>query len=266
MEKHQRGETMKIKIEPQRFKSLLAALMIGKGRIDPIHLDFDANSVESQGIYSNTLGVSAKIDKSFFLEYESKKETIAIPSKFVERLGWGFSDEEIAVHTKGTDIFVKGSKDSYDTTTETPAKKPLPWGFVVRDDGLFPDYNFDQKDRLSEKDKPGSGKWKPGVYNVKSSFRVDVKELKLPSASEYLFEYIDGELKVKIVDGGNWCSTIRGTPVEKGDVKFPIDGEFFKEIVNHLDGEILLVFDEKMTTFIDKKPHCMKTYFLANNV
>jgi hypothetical protein len=260
---------MKLKIEPERFKKLLEALMIEKSKplIEQPVLEFDETGVESKGTYSKVVGVYAKIPKSFFVEYDSKKENIAFPSSFKERFGWGFKDTEVSIHTKNNTLYMEGKKDHFDTALETAEVKDLPWKMILTDDGYIPDFNFDEADRKAEKEKPGSGKWKKGGKpKVYSSFRLDPKELILPSSKEYHFEYIDGELTVKIVDGGNFSTKIPGTAVEKKDIKFALDADYLSGIVNNLEGEVLLIFDEIMTVFVEKRKDHTKTYFLATQI
>jgi hypothetical protein len=253
---------MKIKIEPNRFQKLLEALMIAKSSkpmIDPVVLEFDETGVTSRGVYSTAMGVYARLEKSFFLEYESKKENVVVPSIFKDRLGWGFKEAEAEIHTKGDTLHADGKKDHFDTNTEALEPKKLPWEMILTDEGFLPDFNFEHED--NPKWKKGSGKVK-----VVSSFKLDAKELDFPSAKEYRFEYLDGELTVKVVDGGNYSSKVIGKAVDKKDIKFALDGEYLSSIVKNLDGEILWVFDRDISIFIEKKKDCKKTYFLATQI
>jgi len=258
---------MKLKIEPERIKKILEGLMVKKW-IDPVVLEFDETGITNRGRYSTVMGVYSRIEKKFFLDYETKKETITFTSAFLERFGWGFSDADIVIYTKANNLHMEGKRDKFEQPVETAETKNLPWQFVLTEDGYLPDYNFDPEDRDAEKKKPGSGKFKKGNTKIKvySSFKLDAKELSLPPAKEYRFEYIDGELTVKIVEGGTFSRKLNGTAVEKKDIKFGLDSELLGDIVSNLEGEILLVFDENMTVFVEKKKDCMKTYFLATNI
>lgn len=250
---------MKMKIEPVRFQKLLEAVMIVKAKplVNPTVFEFDENGATNKGVFSTVMGVYAKISKSFFLEYESKKEVVAIPYLACERIGWGFKDAEISIHTKDTILNIDGKIDHYDTEIENLEMKKLPWDIIPTDDGYLPDFDFEH-----------TKEWKKGGKSVKpvSSFKIDAKELNLPSAKEYKFEYVDGELTVKISDGGNFSRKLTGKAIEKKDIKFALDGDYMNAIVSNLEGEILLVFDELMTLFVDKKKDCSKTYFLATQI
>jgi hypothetical protein len=259
---------MKLKIEPERIKKLLESLMVKKW-IDPVVLEFDETGITNRGCYSTAMGVYSKIEKKFFLEFETKKEVIAFTSSFQERFGWGFTDPDgVSIYSKASTLHMEGKRDKFEMPLESTEAKKLPWTFVLTDDGYLPDYNFDAEDRKSEKSSPGSGKFKKGSGKIKvySSFKIDAKELALPPAKEYRFEYIDGELTVKIVGGGTFSRKLNGTAVEKRDIKFGLDSVLFSDIVSNLEGEILLVFDENMAIFAEKKKDCLKTYFLATNI
>jgi len=237
---------MKIKVEPGRFKKMLEAGMIYKSKplIAPLLVKFHKDGASIKDAYCDFLVVNIEMDKKFFLDYEAKEEeVVAIPSVVLDKLNWGFKDDEFEVYTEDNKFHLKGKTDSFNIELEESEPKPIPIKLKKTERGLIP-----------EKIEP------------KSSFLLDSKELNLPQAEEYNFELKNKKLMVTIPGNGEFIRNLTGKVVGEEDIKVNLDGEFFNSITNNLDGEIFFVLTKDIVIFAEKKKHHMKTMFLGTRV
>lgn len=237
---------MKIKIEPNKFRKLIEAGMVIKGRplIDPLILRCNKGGVQVLDFFSNILAVNMSFTDGYFSTFESDEEVVNIPFIVLERLSWGFKDEVVDVFTKDDKIFLKGTQDSYDTIMDDLVPKTAPVSFKETEHGLIPE----------ESDK---------FKGIKSALKIKADNLKLPPGKAYWFEFKNKNLDVRIPDGGNFVRRINGDVIGDKDIRLPVNGDYYNAIVNNLEGEILLVLDEDTIVFAEKGESYMKTYLLS---
>lgn len=236
---------MKIKLEPERFKKLLEAGMImrGKAMIDPVIIKFNKDEALIADLYSDVIGVNINLSKKFFLEYDAKEEIVSIPSIVLERLGWGFKDKSIDIETKENKVFVKGKHDSYDTEIEDLEPKSFPFPLKETDNGIIPE-----------------------KLDFKSAVKIDAKNLKLPPGKEYQFELKGKTLTVKIPGSGNFVRKMECEVIGDEDIKMTLDSDYYHSIAENLEGEVTLVLNKDIVVFAEKHKDYTKTYLLSTMV
>ena len=233
---------MKIKIEPDRAKKLIEAGMIHKSKamIDPVMFQFNKDGVTVADLYSDVIAVHMNLSKKYFLGYESDEESIGVPSIILDRLGWGFKDEEIEMSTKDNKLSMKGKSDSFDTPLEDLEKRPFPFKMKDTEHGLIPE-----------------------KIEVKSAIKLKADDLKLPPSNLYVFELKGKKLTVSIPNGGNFVRKLQGKIIGEEDIKVALEGEYFNCITNNLDGDVTFILDENAVIFAEKKKDHTKTYIMS---
>ena len=235
---------MKIKIEPAKFQKLLKSGMVCHTRplLDPMTLTFTPDAATVKDVYSEVLAVYIKLSKAHFQEFQAKEETITIPFLVNEKLGWGFNDPTITVSTDAENekITLKGKHDSFTTEIEATDPHKFPFELVETEHGTL------RKD-----------------FECKTALKLDAKELKLPVAEQYNFEFKKDKLTVTIQDGGDFEHTFQAEPIAKEDTTCMLSGEYYNAIIDNLEGEITLFLTPNVAVFCEKKENISKTYFLS---
>ncbi len=246
---------MKIKIELNKFRKFLENAMLfrqNKPSIEPGVFIFGSEKVINKGIYLTSFGTYQEYKKEFFKEYNvPKDEVIAIPKSIPELLKWNF-DKDLEIETNKSKLVIEGgSHMEPDLENAEPCR--LPWNFTLTEYGLLPIFNFNH-----------DPEWDKKTVDPQSVFEVDIKDLKLPPVGEYSFEYIDGELTLKVAQA-QYSTPIKGSPIKKKNIRFSLDADYFNTIIANVEGKINLIFNSNMIVICENDEYSNKTYFLATN-
>ncbi len=242
---------MKSKIEPERLRKILKAGMLydTKPMIDPTIGVWGKDGVSIREMFTDVIAVDIQLKPSFFLEFSAEDETLAIPLIFLERLGWGFKDDEMVISTKNDNLYLDGKFDHYDHELDDAEV------------GTFP---FEIKETKEGNLSVILNAKTPIETIFKSHVLLNASEFSLPPSGNYIFERKGKKVSVRIPGEGNFERKLKAEKVVgTDDAKVSLDGKFFGAISGNLEGKVHFYFNEDVAVFRENRKDSIKTYLLS---
>ena len=230
---------MKLKVDVKKILDILSSgMFISKSSplVHSLPIVFTKDAVLVQSHYKVRIASVLKVKKDYFVEYEAKEERVGIPEELYKKLSsWGFTGE-IKLSLEGDTITVDGTARHDSLAGDIVSDKPFPLAFKESEIGDIPEK----------------------IEKIESYFMAEAKDLLLPKASEYVFEFKDQKLTGRI---GGFTQEM---PVEgKGkDITIKVPAEFYNVILSNLSGKVVVILHELMMVF-KQSGQFEKTFVLA---
>jgi hypothetical protein len=247
----EKGEKMKIVIEPEMLKHVMSQLLVQKGNssaFESVSAVFDGEGMSVAQISNGILAIKANYAKEFFLEFEGSSEdteVVAFTPSLLAGIGWGFNDKTIILKTTPTEIVIQGQKEHYKHKLSEPIVEPFPIKTEETDKGIIP-----------------SGKFKPKVC-------VELKKTEfasLPKSENYRFFVDKGKLKIEVrakESEYEWSTILTPDRIEiMEECEIVLDGENLSKILNNVNETFWFMFDDAGSVFVNKGRNNTLTYVL----
>lgn len=274
MEGTQRGgNQVKAKLSPQRFQNIISSAMIST-EIDPIRLKVGEkgiiamNASASGHLFSIVLAhVSPeKTDDDYFISYKGKKtqEELIFGKEVLDRLSWGFKKDELTITTEENTMLIEDGTDKLPVELDASMEHDKTVPISKTKYGLLPDFSLYA---IIKDEKPKPEKWtEKNTLKGYRIFKVNKENLEFPGkVTNYRINLEEGKLSISI--GGTSTSfihNIEGELLTGKDISIILDCEAFKSIVNNLEGEIYLFFNDLCMIFLETAhPQLNKSFTLA---
>jgi hypothetical protein len=252
----EKGEEMKVVIEPDYLRKMLSSLLIVKnGQVfDAVTAVFKKEGMMVKDVAKGVLIVIGAYSKSYFTSYEVEKdETVVLTSSLLTALGWRFTDKEVTLETVGNELILKGSKERYaeklQNSTQSEATTKLE---VNPDRGIVPT-------------KFWSGKTYTNDCAV--SIELPKTELDLPKSEDYEFTCDEKDLiaQVRQTQGNYvWSTKLKSQRSDKlQKMSIVLDGEYLGKIAANLSENFWLMLTGTGAAFVCKTKDYSLTYLMT---
>ena|GEM_PF-4525194 len=234
---------MRLVVEPERLKNLLSSVLkygSTKG-VESTTASFSPERIDFADLSLEVVAVRASFDKKYFLEYQAEQESFPLTQTLLNALSHGFKDEKITLEKDGNKLILKGGSETYTEPLSETGRADFPIKMTETDSGFLPE-NMD-----------------PAV-----SVMVSADELKgLPSADKYRFQSDGKTLKVIVQNTGEYTKNLKTKGGLLKDLTVSFDGEYFRNTVNNLSGDIGLMLSQKALVLTKKAKDHQLTYMIA---
>ena len=236
---------MRILVETDRFRNLLKAGLIckGKGLMDSIVGEFTEKGLTVRDISLDVVGVHAIYPKHYFIEYQTESTNIPFTQTLLDQLESGFTSQNVTVECKENTIWVRGEKEEYKENLIDKELKSFPVEMTYSEIGFVPK------------------KFEPKIQVLISSDSIS----SLPKADEYKFISDGSILKVEIRNAGVYTKELilkQKWKLESLSIMF--DGEFLQHILANLYGDVWLSIDEKALVLSQKTKDYLLTFLQSS--
>jgi len=257
---------MKFSTEAKKFISLVESAMVKKGSVSLIpepNISILKNSIALINASArNDIASVVVAKKEYFSTLENdEKRTIIIEQEILDRLNEGFTSGDTTFTCEHDMFFAQDGTDRIEAELKfsDPTKKfPIPLTQTTY--GLITDLNKWKAKESEEWDEEKSLKG----FNV---YKTTAEALSLPKRDSYEISLKDGTLIATLPGTTTKMShKIDGESVIGKKGRFLIDGEFYRNIVSNLEGEVYLIYNKNAIMFTCSSETLSKTYSAAARV
>lgn len=235
---------MKIKITPEKFKSIIDAGMIKTSMpmIDPITIVFNKDGATIKETFVEVIGIFEKLTKKFFADFDvTESESVSIPSIIPKTMSFrGFGNDNIDIFTDKTKINLKGESATFSRDLDEPTSTSFPFKMVNTEFGQLPE-----------------------KMEIESILKVKASDLVIPTANLYEFAFDGKKLIVNMDANGNLSYDMPCEVLKDKPTKLKVNGDYYSSIVSNLHGEVNLILNKNMLIFTENGEGYSKTYFLS---
>lgn len=251
---------MNLKINAKKFVDLINAGMVND-LISPVTLTLLKNKL---AIIDTTLATDIAVvvlaNKDYFDEYkQTGKESIVIEQEFLDRLGNGFKGDITEFSSTTEKITATDGIDTVTGELQEPSDRKFPLPLTPTKYGIIPDSNK-YKAKIKDDDEWTEEMTLKG-HNI---YKTTAKSLKLPKAESYKLSLKDKILEVTIpFTTTNFTHKIEGESIVGKKEELIIDGEYYRNVVSNLSGDVYLVYNTEHVIFLESSENLTKTYAVA---